>query len=374
VDEIIVVSNGSNDGTNEWLLTQDVVSVIRDNRGAGPGRNSGLDMASEFDYALMIDGGIRPLIGGTEKMLDYLERHPVTENRFRRVDVVGVDVGHFETNKNKAWRRWPSRIDDAEEKTKYSAYHNRALSLTAYALCRKEVWNGFRFSEDGPFGEPGWGVDDDELACQWQEAKFIVHAVMNVHPYRRASGSFGRLFRETGIWPNQYGSVYEKRLVWMQQNWPQYGRGIQWGEPWLTVVVKVGELEETARIIKQAHDGLRRRTFKEPWHDIPNPYSVVAWNPMEEFAEWAEPRRLRQHHGNTIVVDGKIVKKRNEGIWTGDFRVWKGEDWKESVRPNAYYYALVSSKEELEKMLLRYDEVYPRQEGNVPPEAREEIG
>jgi len=266
------------------------------------------------------------------------------------------------------------RISDPEEKTKYSAYHNRSLSLTAYALCRKGVWDDHRFTEEGPFGEPGWGVDDDEMACQWQEAGFIVHSVMNVHPYRRASGSFRRLFLETGVWPNQYGSVYEKRLVWMQQNWPQYGRGIQWGEPWLTVVVKVGELKKTARIIKQAHDGLRKRAFSKPWHNIPNPYSIVAWNPTEKFMEWAEPRRLRQHHGDTIIVDGKTAKRGSEGIWTGDFRVWKGEDWKEAVRPNAYYYALVASEKELEDVLRRYNEIYPRREANVSPEVREEIG
>jgi len=102
VDEIIVVSNGSNDGTNEWLATQpDLIPLIRENHGAGPGRNAGLEAAGEFDYVLMLDGGIRPLVDGTKRMLDYLERHPVTETRFKRVDVVGIDVGHFETDKNK---------------------------------------------------------------------------------------------------------------------------------------------------------------------------------------------------------------------------------------------------------------------------------
>ena len=61
VDEIIVVNNGSIDGSREWLSTQkDITLINRRNEGAGKGRNAGLDVAGEFDYILMLDGGIRP--------------------------------------------------------------------------------------------------------------------------------------------------------------------------------------------------------------------------------------------------------------------------------------------------------------------------
>jgi hypothetical protein len=42
-----------------------------------------------------------------------------------------------------------------------------------------------------------------------------------------------------------------------------------------------------------------------------------------DFLEWAEPRRLRQHHGDRIVVDGRIVQRtaENENTWAGDFVV-----------------------------------------------------
>lgn len=358
--EIIVVNNGSVDGTREWLNTQNDLTIVnRDNKGAGPGRNAGLDAAGSFDYVLMLDGGIRPLRGGTQRMLDYLERR-------QDADVIGVEIPHFETDYDKAWRRWPRPITDSD------IYVNSRLSHTAYCLSRAKAWDGLRFCEDGPFGEPGWGADDDEMAYQWNEVGISVHVVTNIHPYRRGSGSFRRLFLETGIWPDQYGSVYEKRLVYLQQNWPQYEPGVAWGEPWLTVVIQADAVRETAMLIKATHDELRKRRFDEPWSTAWNPYSIVVWccNGHDEFLKWAEPRRLRQHHGQTNVVNGEIVHRdhSNELTWTGDFRIWNGEDWRDAVRENAHYYGFVRDGTEIIRLLEKYNSLYhPRQSTKNPP-------
>lgn len=363
IDEIIVVNNGSQDGTTEWLDEQEGLLIIhRENYGAGPGRNSGLDYAGEFDYVLMLDGGIRPLRGGTWKMLDYLERTP-------EADVIGVEIPNFETDYNKAWRRWPEPILDA--------YRNTRLSHTAYCLCRARAWDGFRFCEEGPFGEPGWGADDDEMMYQWNDAGIVVHVCTDVHPYRRASGSFRRLFKETGVWPNQYGSVYEKRVVWLQQNWPQHEPGVQWGEPWLTVVIRVGHTVDAALMIKHAHDKLRERQFSGRHGGYPNPYSIVAWCPNDnpDFFSWADIFRLRQHHGDTAIVNGNIVKKLpiDEATWTGDFRVWTEDDWRGAVRPSAYYYGMVENIQELDALLEKYNEAWPPQATKIAPTVRAEL-
>jgi hypothetical protein len=320
-----------------------------DNLGASVGRNSGLDAAGFADYYLMIDGGIRNLVGGTEKMLRYLERTP-------SADLIGVEIPDFETDYDKAWRRWPEEIADNR------TYVNVRLSHTAYCLARHKCFDGIRFCEEGPFSEGGWACEDDEMAYQWNDAGIAIHVVTGVHPYRRASGSFRRIFKETGIWPAQFGSVYEKRLVWLQQNWPQYQPGVQWGEPWLTVVVEVSETEDAIRLIKIAHDRLRERRLEDPFSHIPNPYSVVAWcADGHPFLDWAELRRLRQHHGDTIIVDGEIVSRdeENEDLWTGDFRVWNGDDWKDAIRPGAHYYGLVKDANDLEELLSRYGEACP---------------
>ena len=337
ISEIVVVSNGSKDGTNEWLEKQDdLIRIVRENKGAGPGRNAGLDAAGEFDYVLMLDGGIRPLIGGTERMLEYLERTP-------GVSVLGVEIPHFETDSDKAWRRWPDPI------LPQHAYRNSCLSQTAYCLCRADAWDGLRFCEEGPFGEPGWGVDDDEMACQWLDALIVVHAVTHIHPYRRASGSFGRLYQETGIWPNQFGSVYEKRLVWVQHHWPQFGKGTMWGAPDIVVVVKVTDVETTAKTIKATHEYMRQRKQPPPWEKFWLPYHVVAWGDCEGWIEWAELRRLRQHHGDVIIKNEQIVRRNrdNEELWAGDFILCQDADWRHCAWPTAESVRLIETPKEL---------------------------
>lgn len=344
IAEIVVVCNGSQDGTAEWLATQpDLMSIIRENRGAGPGRNAGIDAAGKCDYFLFLDGGIRPLRGGAQRMRDYLESTP-------EADVIGVEIADFETDYNTAWRRWPDPI--LPEHT----YQNTRLSHTAYCLTRYRAFDGLRFCEEGPFAEPGWGVDDDEMCYQWNEAGIAIHVVTNIHPYRRASGSFRRLFLETGVWPNQYGSAYEQRLVWLQQRWPQYQPGVQWGEPEATAVIRVGELEETIHLIKQAHDLLRDRRYDGQWAHIWHPYAIIAWAAKGgiDFLEWAEPRRLRQHHGTAIIVNGEIVRrsKENDHLWTGDFRISTANNWHDDVRPACENVYLIENEHDLDQIRI----------------------
>jgi glycosyltransferase involved in cell wall biosynthesis len=364
VDEIVVVNQESRDGTGEWLDRQGDLTVIhRQNNGAGPGRNAGLDAAGDADFYLMIDGGIRPLRGGTQRMLDYLDRHP-------EVDVIAPHWHDLETDYEKAWRRWHKEITDDQ------TFKQGTLSNTHYCLGRFRALGEFRFSEEGPFAEPGWGADDDELMHRWTDAGIVVHVVAGMKVYRRASGSFRRLFQETGIWPNQYGSTYEKRCVWLQHNQPQHGKVMQWGEPWMTVVIKVGELEETIRLIKRAHDLLYARRYEKKWGTYPNPYSVIAWGDSPGWHDWAQWRYLRQQHGDATIIDGKIVRRtpKNEELWTGDFRMWDGDDWREAVRPNAFYYGLACNMDELEALIAKYNETHKGRTSSpkdIPKERKE---
>lgn len=303
IDEIIVVNNGSKDGTAEFLATQDDLVVInRENRGAGPGRNAGLDAAGEFDYVLMLDGGIRPLYNGVKEMLAYLEKHP-------KVDVLGAEVAScFTTNSDEAHRRMLP-IDES------TCLRQRALSSTAFALCRAGAWDGLRFSEEGPFGEPGWGVDDNEMQCRWNEAGIVHHDFGGVKLLRRQSGSFQRLFEETGVWPNQYGSVYEKRTVKLRQDYPQY-----FNPPWNTSTVDVScvvlgwnEYPMFCRSIQRLHEDLK---------DIPHEIIFVNNGSTDPTMWWLDTFALRQWWGDTTIdaETGEILKRKGEieKIWSGD--------------------------------------------------------
>lgn len=316
VSEIVVVNNGSEDGTREWLdqkCPYECRVVHRDNLGAGPGRNHGLNVAGDFDYVLMLDGGIRPLIGGVQRMVDYLDESAWC-------DVIGVEIADMVTDKDKAWRRWYRAIGHDQ------TYRNSRLSHTAYCMARRRAFDGIRFSEEGPFAQPGWGADDDELAYQWNDAGIAVHVVTGVKPYRRASGSFHRLYQETGIWPNQYGSVYEQRVVLLQHKWAKYMPGVQWGEPEDNrryIVYFSGDVADTAVLIKSIHDTCRQDKLDPPYDYMWKPYSikVVCSRNDSDFIKWARARELRHHHGDTIVEDGYIVRRSvvNEHTWTGDF-------------------------------------------------------
>lgn len=327
ISEIIVVENDCEDGTDEWLRTQTGLTVVNvpQNRGASIARNAGLDAAGKFDYALMLDGGIGVLQGGTQKMLDYMERRrdevpgEVAQRGQRYCDVLGLEIADMVTDPEKAWRRWPGEIKDSD------TYRNTRLSHTAYCLARWRAFDGIRFCTEGPFGEAGYAVEDDQLAYIWHDLSIVVHVVTNIHPYRRINGSFGRLFRETGIWPNGYGSVYEKRLCFLQQNYAKHQPGVQWGEapPERTVIIDVADLETTIELIKFWHDEFRKDRFEAPYSYAWKPYRIEVRCPAEriDFLEWAEPRRLRQHHGDTIIESGEIVRRNssNEALWTGDF-------------------------------------------------------
>jgi hypothetical protein len=362
ISRVIVVNQGSEDDTAEYLATMPVIAVNKENNGAGPGRNAGLNAAGAFDYAFMLDGGMRPLLPGIRPMLDFLERRA-------DVDVLGLEWSMLETDVDKAWRRWPYA-----EITDDMTYRYGRLSLTNYCLSKARAWDGLRFEESGPWGEPGWGADDDEMAYQWQRAGIVVHSLGNARAYRRGSGSFRRLFRETGIWPNQYRSGYEKRCVWLMHHWPDMQTLHQWGEPWLTVIVKGSTICDTAALIKAAHNAMRTWHLDGNWKHIPQPYSVVLWTQDPALLAWAEPRHLRQHHGDTTIVDGQIVRrnKDNEATWAGDFRIWTGDEPADAVRPHAHYWTVVESLADLERALARWGEMQPKEAANIPPNVERE--
>ena len=365
LDEIIVVNNGSTDGTRVWLAGQDGLTIVhRENCGAGPGRNSGLDAAGKFDHVLMVDGGVLPGVNTVDKMLTYLEP---------RIGVggIGVEVEDLRTDEDSAWLMWNEHIS--------RTYQNRCLSHTAYGLFRWDMWDGFRFCTEGPFAEAGWGADDNEMMYQWLSAGKVLHVVTcgcrlphfkgkciggSIHAYRKAGGSWARIKRETGLEPWGEGSVYEKRVLWLQHRWPEYDLGEQRDEPWMTIVIKAAQtIEETAAMIKEGHR-LHLRKLGEPGNwKLPNPYSLLLWlkDAPDDVVTWAEQRHLRRFYGRTITVEGEVIHRteENEPTWAGDFRLSYSDEWRSDLRPGAHYFGYCENTGEIDKMIKAYSAVHP---------------
>jgi len=196
-------------------------------------------------------------------------------------------------------------------------FPQRGLSSTAYCLTRAKAWDGLRFCEEGPFSEPGWGVDDNEMAYRWNDVGIVHHdwtEAMGIYLYRRASGSFARLHKETGIWPSQYGSVFEKRNVWCAQNYLDHRMLFGWPREIKTSYIFEGlEYPELARKIKAIHD-----QGKEA-----NEIIVMTDGLNDETLDWIETHRLRWHWGDTAITPGGDIVRRNEDpdTWTGDFLI-----------------------------------------------------
>lgn len=308
VDEIVVVNNGSIDGTKKWLESKTgLVQVVNheENRGASVGRNSGLGAAGKFDYCLLLDGGILPLRNGTSQMLAYLEKHP-------EVDVISPEVAScFTTDTNKAHRR----MLPINEKT---CFPQRAISSTAYALCRYTAFDGIRFCEDGPFGMAGWAVEDNDMAFRWNEAAIIHHDFSGVLVYRHQAGSFARLYKETGIYPNQYGSVYEQRNVMCFQRWQDKYYDPIWHQTRVDVscvILGWNEFPMFARAIKILHEDLNA---------IPHEIIFVNNGSTDGTKSWLDTFALRWPWGDTVVDSqtGEIIRRVEnpdlEPIWTGN--------------------------------------------------------
>jgi glycosyltransferase involved in cell wall biosynthesis len=321
--KVIVVNNGSRDGTRAWLESindERVLPIHRKNFGAGPGRNDGLKLwdTDPTPYTLMLDGGILPPQRGVAQLKNYLERH-------EEVSVISPEVvTSFVNDETDATRILPKILDEW-------CFAQSMLSSTAYALCRASAWK-VRFSEDGPFGEAGWGADDNDMQYRWNDARVLHHDIAglrsNIRLLRRGSGSFDRLYEETGVWPSQYGSVFEKRCVYLFQNWRHYYDDIYhaWSHIQYSFIIKELQHPELAYAVKEIHDHFL--DSKEPDEKKRNRVSheiIYTGVPAPMTEWWLETYRLRWPWSDTTIDagTGDILRRgeENEATWTGDVQI-----------------------------------------------------
>lgn len=162
-----ILDNGSDDNTSK-LLQLNVgnipgVYLFREpeNRGISIGRNILINLAltSKPDYHLMLDGDIEIVPLSVYQMVRYLECH-------QELGCIGAYSSNYTTIRSEAAR---CIFEIPENRVK----HDIKIAWTQYGLFRACMLSqGLRFDCSGPFGEPGWGFEDDDFYYQMMEAGF----------------------------------------------------------------------------------------------------------------------------------------------------------------------------------------------------------
>lgn len=170
--EIIVIDNGSRDGSAEYLAHMNKRTeyanrvrwaLLDHNHGSSVARNVGIDMA-KGEHIFLLDGDILYVQGTIPAYLGVLELDPtrgcVGYNDHHRVQMTGMNG-----------------VEDPAEAmismpNEFTLSNWFPMAWTQYGLFRGDMLRKLRFYQDGCFGEFGHGYEDDWLFHDMQEAGY----------------------------------------------------------------------------------------------------------------------------------------------------------------------------------------------------------
>ena len=236
--EIIVLDNGSKDGSPEWLKDQtDIIAILNpENVGSAIGRNQMIKIA-KGDYILMLDSDILYINGS----LDYLE------SRFKDVSpnakCIGFNPNTFTNDLNNYKPQLPAlNAPMIEHHVEFASY-----ALTQYGLFKKDMFEEVMFDEN--YGV-GYTCEDDDLFMQMQLYGWSVyqleccyyHAKLTkkwweTHDLTKVNhGNRAQYFRKKWGWDRPKGeNILDKTNIFKKYNYNNYfvetgsykGEGIQ---------------------------------------------------------------------------------------------------------------------------------------------------
>lgn len=205
--KVIVVDNGSLDGTQEWLKEYpkyyDELVQLDKNYGACIARNRGLEKV-EGDYVYFMDCDLRAIPCSFNRLLDYIVKDP-------KIGVLGLASWHMSPDPRDETGVMPE-LEVAE--CQRSPYTGLALAYTQYGIWRMSMFreHGIKFVEEYPFDRGGHGYEDDDIGGQIEQAGFDIRAVMNVC-YLHAWHASGGPMKRTGIDDKKMTKEREKYVV-----------------------------------------------------------------------------------------------------------------------------------------------------------------
>ena len=211
---VVVCDNGSTDGLREALGEADARLAVKhrfilnaENRGNSVARNQIIDCAArecDADYLLFVDGDIELVPCSSFAMLRYMEdagrvlgglgaySHDSTPERRRATPC----LFHID----------PRLVSEAGPQV-----------TTGYGMFRREVFEaGVRFDESGPFGGPGWGFEDNDLAFQIATSGFAIRLFRGLRFLHRNERSSLPLLRRDGHDP---ADAFHRRKQHVLNKW-----------------------------------------------------------------------------------------------------------------------------------------------------------
>lgn len=201
---VLIVDNKSTDGTAECLskLKGCVTVQVPQSVGSGVLRNHIIteSFLEGSDYVAFLDGDIAVIPYSIVTMVRHLEQN-------RDLYAVGMDP--------------VAQTMDWGSSSTYcgSALHHRRdalMYLCGYGVFRQSVFDTIRFDESGPFGEVGWGSEDDDLFLQMVEAEMPADYLEGYTFYHGTPRSSWPSLRALGIDPLQ---SFETRREYLLQKW-----------------------------------------------------------------------------------------------------------------------------------------------------------
>lgn len=201
--EIIVVDNGSTDGSVEWLRAQDHVELIENaaNHGAPRARNQGLRRA-RGGWVAFFDNDVVVPRSWVARTLEHglhdpeVGAIPLVANRASKLQVVPYDGDDTDASIERfANTHYGRHAGEAEDAT---------LFTSLAVVVRREV-----LERIGGFDEAfsPWGFEDDDLALRV-----------------RLAGWRNRVARDSFVYHMEYESQvkHERHAAWMQDNWDAF--------------------------------------------------------------------------------------------------------------------------------------------------------
>jgi hypothetical protein len=140
-------------------------------------------------------------------MIRYLECHA-------DVGVIGAYSANYSIKRSECT---PNCVEIPESRV----HNDIRCAWTQYGLFRCELFSkGVRFDEEGPFGLPGWGFEDDDLHYQIAELGFHNRYYSGMRYLHRAIHSSWDHLEKIGTDVNE---MFEARKEYLVQKWAKRG-------------------------------------------------------------------------------------------------------------------------------------------------------